>query len=328
MKLRPAAFIAALAFAPAAFAAESGIEFSGVLTADGQTRLALTDTATKTTTWVTAGEVFNGYSVARYDAKEDAVFLKKNGQEIRLGLVAAKTIDAKSGVAARNAAPALSANPTTMAVRANLRQLANAARQLQTQKGITTVSYADLVGPGKPIAQLAPVAGENYSTLTFGPNVTAVSVTTSSGATVSLDLAPTAPVAATAAAPAASAAGAAAPTGQASETAATTAPVATSVPPANPNAAPTAPTVAATTEATAPAPATATPPAPVASAPVAGEALPPTGRQPASPSYTVQGGDTLESIAQLNGVTVQQLRELNPILNASSLRAGETIRIR
>jgi hypothetical protein len=46
-------------------AAETGIEFAGVLTAEGKTRLALTDTAKKITTWVEAGAVFKGYTVAR-----------------------------------------------------------------------------------------------------------------------------------------------------------------------------------------------------------------------------------------------------------------------
>ena len=293
MKHRCAAFITAALLAPSAFAAAPGIEFSGVLTADGQTRIALTDTASQSTTWVQPGDSFNGYTVSRYDAKEDAIFLKKNGEEIRVGLVASKTPE--TNTAARSSGPVLSANPSANAIRANLRQLAMAARQLQSQRGLASVSYADLVGPGKPIPVLTPVAGENYSTLTFNPQVTAISVTTSSGTTVSLDLPPALPP------PMAPGAGA------------TTNPTLPPAPAATP--APSTPPPAE------PAAAVTPPPPPV-------EALPPTGRQPSSPSYTIQGGDTLESIAHVNGVTVQELRELNPTLNGSSLRSGETIRIR
>lgn len=299
MKLRCAAFITATLLVAPAFAATPGIEFSGVLTADGTTRIALTDTASKSTTWVQPGDNFNGYTVSRYDAKEDAIFLKKNGEEIRVGLVASKTPETSN--AGRSNGPALSANPSANAIRANLRQLATAARQLQSQRGLASVSYADLVGPGKPIPVLTPVAGENYSTLTFNPQVTAISVTTSSGTTVSLDVPPALPLPAPAA-PGATTNSASSP--------------ANAVPAAAPAPAPSPSTP------TAAAAASATPPPPPA------EALPPTGRQPSSPSYTIQGGDTLESIAHSNGVTVQELRELNPTLNGSSLRSGETIRIR
>ncbi len=323
MKLRRAVFIATLAAIPSLFAAEAGIEFSGILTADGKTRLALTDTASKTTTWVEAGGVFNGYTVARFDAKEEAVFLKKNGQEIRLGLVPEKTSEAATSPAPSPgpASVAAATTPTANAVRTNLQRLALAARRVQAERGVTTVSFADLVGPGKPIPELSPVAGENYSTLLFGPNTPAISVTTTDGTTVSVDL----PPAPTAAQPAA--------------TAAQTLPAPTAPLTPAPNASTAAASATATptppTDLTAlPAPtATPAPPAPNATAttslPPAPEAPAPTGRESsAAPSYTIQGGDTLESIAHLNGVTVQQLHNLNPALSGSSLRAGQTIRIR
>lgn len=278
-------------------ATETGIEFAGVLTAEGKTRIALTDTARKSTTWVEPGSEFNGYTVVRYDAKEEAVFLKKNGRETRVGMVTPKTRETPATASAA-AATSQSAQATTTAIRANLRQLISAARQYQVARGVTSVSYTDLVGPDKLIKELKPVAGENYSTLSFGPNVTAVSVTTANGATVSFEVTP---------ATATAAANSAATPAPQSPAAATTTPSSTATPsggtvPASP--------------ATAPANATS-------------EALPPTSRQSASPSYTIQGGDTWQKISETTGVPVSQLRQLNPaILEGSPLPSGQTIRVR
>lgn len=187
MNISRAIFIGAASFGAVLSAAEPTIEFTGVLTAGGKTRIALTDKTQKTTTWVEPGEVFNGYTIDRYDAKEDAIFLKKGGQETRIGLVASKSTPGKP-------AQLDAASPSTQAmstsIQSNLRQLTNAARQYQLERGVTTVGYNDLVGPDKLIKELKPVAGENYSTLNFGPNVTAVSVTTSTGAIVALEVPP------------------------------------------------------------------------------------------------------------------------------------------
>jgi hypothetical protein len=67
MKFRchvPAGF---LALAAMLGAAEPEIEFAGIITAEGKTRIALTDKSKKTTTWVQPGEQFHGYTVTRYD---------------------------------------------------------------------------------------------------------------------------------------------------------------------------------------------------------------------------------------------------------------------
>ena len=54
-----------------------------------------------------------------------------------------------------------------------------------------------------------------------------------------------------------------------------------------------------------------------------------TGRQPASPSYTIQGGDTWQKISEGTGVPIQRLKELNPtILEGSPLPSGQTIKVR
>ena len=188
MKIRRAALLGMM-LALGLRAAESNIEFAGVLTAEGRTRIALTDKSKKSTTWVEPGQQFNGYTVARYEEKEEAVYLKKGGQETRLGLIASKTVEARPA-AVESATASAQATAIATAIRSNLRQLANAARQLQQARGGSSVGYSDLVGPDKLIKELKPVAGENYSTLNFSPNATAVSVTTSSGAIVSLEIPP------------------------------------------------------------------------------------------------------------------------------------------
>src|ERR1043166_2988333 len=91
MKIHRAVLALFFSLAVLVHAAESPVEFSGVMTAGGKTKIALTDTSTKTTTWVEPGQDFRGFSVTRYDPKEDAVFLKKGGHETRLALVASKT---------------------------------------------------------------------------------------------------------------------------------------------------------------------------------------------------------------------------------------------
>lgn len=292
MTIRRATAFAALCFSSTLFAAEPGIVFSGVMTAGGKTRLALTDTEKNVTTWVEPGAEFKGYTIERYDAKDEAVFLKKDGQETRVGLVASKTSDTSAATIAADDTGSNQAAVT--AIRSNLRQLAAAARQYQIAQNVTTVGYNDLVGPGKLIKEIKPVAGENYSTLNFGPNVTGVSVTTANGTTISVEM----PAARVAAANASS-------TAASPGIGVTKQPGGVATAPAQPQPAPAAPTTATV------------------------EALTPTGRQPASPSYTIQGGDTWEKISQSTGVPVLQLKQLNPtILEGSALPAGQTIRVR
>lgn len=310
MNIRRAGLLASssvILLVSAVSAADAGIEFAGVLTAGGKTRVALTDKSSNATTWVAPGDEFNGYKVERYDPAEDAVFLAKGGKETRIGLVAAKTPEA--GSVTTETQP--SADAANAAIHANLQRLATAAKQLQLARGVSNVSYADLVGPGKPIPELNPVAGESYSTLSFGENVTAVSVTTSNGTTISLNLTPTA-LSSSSPSPIAS--------GTSSNASARTEPAAgkratSGVPAPGPIA----------TDTSTPSPAAAAPAASSAAEPV----LTPTGRQPASPSYMIQGGDTWEKISAGTGVPVQQLKQLNPtILEGAPLPFGQTIRVR
>lgn len=266
-------------------AAEPTIQFTGVLTADGKTRLALTDKATDTTHWVELGGEFKGYAIARYDAAEEAVFVQKSGREHRLPLASPQSRPALAAAAVAPAA-AKASEATQRAIRSNLRALAAAARQYQIERGTASVAFADLVGPGKFIGELKSIAGENYSTLNFSPDVTAISVTTSDGATVAIDFS----------------------TGLAQAPK----PPAPSLPPAA--TAPISMPVAAPAVASAPSPKP--------------EALPPIGREPVSPTYQIQGGDTWQRIAAATGVSVLELQRLTPTVNGGSLPAGQTIRIK
>jgi LysM repeat protein len=44
-------------------------------------------------------------------------------------------------------------------------------------------------------------------------------------------------------------------------------------------------------------------------------------------TYTIQSGDTLGSIAAKTGTTVARLEQLNPGIDPSALRVGQTIRV-
>ena len=44
-------------------------------------------------------------------------------------------------------------------------------------------------------------------------------------------------------------------------------------------------------------------------------------------TYTVQSGDTLESIARKSGTTVARLEQLNPSVEPTALHVGEKIRV-
>ena len=47
----------------------------------------------------------------------------------------------------------------------------------------------------------------------------------------------------------------------------------------------------------------------------------------AARTYTVQAGDVLSSIAQKTGVTVEQLQQLNPTVDAQSLSVGQKLKL-
>ena len=184
----------ALAFAACAAASLSGseppLELSGVMTDGEKARFALTDKTTGQTTWVESGAEHAGYKIGGYNSKEETVTLEKGLERFPLRLVVAKSVD-PTGTPIANAETVVPPDdPGVLAIRNNLRQLALAARQHQLETGSALATYADLVGPDKPVKQLTPVDGEDYTGLIFGPSATNLSVTTAKGITVAIDTAP------------------------------------------------------------------------------------------------------------------------------------------
>ena len=76
------------------------------------------------------------------------------------------------------------------AIELNLRQLASAGQQYMLDKGVTEASYQDLVGTATDnyIRSIAPVAGENYESMTIYQTTTQVSITTPDGRVVQYNL--------------------------------------------------------------------------------------------------------------------------------------------
>jgi LysM repeat protein len=271
MKPRLIAFMATLLAATPAVAANSPIEFSGVLTADGKTHVALTDAQSGTTTWVETGGFYNGFTVARYDSENEAVFLTRNGEEMRLRLAAPKVAEA----------------------------------------GRRTLG-ATLNRPSPPAPPVSPAPSPTPSA-TQTPAASETRDTALSGAAPATP--PSAPPLPSATPPAAAAA----------TTTPAPAPTPTTTPPASSPTTPAAPTGNSAVANTIPAADN-----PVSTPPAGSTEITPTptGRLLAGPSYRVQAGDTVESIALTHGVSTQQIRQLNPALNSTSLQTGETIRIR
>lgn len=89
--------------------------------------------------------------------KQDVVMMSVYNP-VSIGLVAAMAIPAFQKVRMAS---------QEKAVRNNLRQLAAAADQYYLENGVTMASYNDLVGPGKYLKAIKPVAGENYQSIVF-----------------------------------------------------------------------------------------------------------------------------------------------------------------
>ncbi len=100
--------------------------------------------------------------------KDVAMFAIYN--PLTLGLIAAVAIPAfQQSHAHPQVAGPQTPTPQMVEVRinSNLRRLWTAANRYYQATGKTTATYNDLVGPGKAIVQLAPVAGEDYHSITF-----------------------------------------------------------------------------------------------------------------------------------------------------------------
>lgn len=67
------------------------------------------------------------------------------------------------------------------AITNNLRQFASAAQQYMLDEGAAEVSHDDIVGPGKHISSLEPIAGESYRDLVVNLSTQSIAVTTAGG---------------------------------------------------------------------------------------------------------------------------------------------------
>jgi hypothetical protein len=173
MNLRYLLLLAVLPFC--AVAADLGIEFTGVLVMPDKTQVALTTSATGSTSWVTVGQKFSGYVVSEFDPKDEIVVLTKDGVPTRLRLKTAK-------VQTKTVSPEQE-QIIRKTVLNNLRQIAAASDQFYLENGKSQTTLAEIVGPTKYIKELRSVDGEDYGTLVLRQGVT-LSVTTASGVTV------------------------------------------------------------------------------------------------------------------------------------------------
>ena len=174
--MKPQWSLALVLLIGSAFAAEPGIEFSGVLGSGRETQVSLTNPANGQSQWVAVGRSFAGYTVVRYDANEDVVVLARDGREFRVPLK-------KGKVRAGNVEPPPEIKGRILNY---LRQLCAAADQFYLENGKSTTTYEQLVGTDKYVKSVTPVAGENYRAIEFAQGKP-LRVTTADGYTMSYE---------------------------------------------------------------------------------------------------------------------------------------------
>jgi hypothetical protein len=74
-----------------------------------------------------------------------------------------------------------------VAIQTNLRQIAAGAQQYMLDADQSSVTYPEIVGPGKYVETPEPVLGESYEGITLGWDTTRISVETAKGITVLYD---------------------------------------------------------------------------------------------------------------------------------------------
>ena len=170
--------------ASAAFAEPPAIEFVGVATQDGVTKYAFRDAATGISRWVVVGGAVGDCTLASYDAPTQTAELTRGADRLRVKLSAASSDQS----AAAPPAPA-----QAVAIFRNLHVFVAAAHQHCLETGESVAAAADLIGPGRYIKTLAPIAGEDYSVLTYDQKLPVLTVRTASGATITFDDRPAGP---------------------------------------------------------------------------------------------------------------------------------------
>src|SRR5687768_9546193 len=144
MKRRLSVVLLALGVVGAAFAAEIGYEFSGVLGGGKDLRVALTNKASGVTQWMSIGSTIAGHIISEYDAKADVLVLTKDGQLLQLALKQRKAAKADGKITPE----------VERAIVNNLRRLAAAADQYYLENGKKSTNYDELVGPDKYVRRL------------------------------------------------------------------------------------------------------------------------------------------------------------------------------
>lgn len=145
-------------------AAAPEIQFTGVLVAGAETKVALAHAGAGPAQWVPVGGEFDGYTVSAYEAASDTVILTKGGDKFRVRLQDAKVL-----------AGAIEPPPEVKkAILNNLRQLSAWANQYYLENGTSTTTLAKIYKLMKAAQSLSleplslePIAGEDYSQIKF-----------------------------------------------------------------------------------------------------------------------------------------------------------------
>jgi len=156
--------------------APPAIRFVGVVTESQETRLCLEDESTGAWSWVPVGGCFLDYTINTYEPAIEIAVLGGGDREYRVPLRHSRVIEA----------PADLSPATVDLIRENLLLFRYAAAVHIKQTRSRYVTYDDLVGAGKYLESLDPVAGEDYRGLTMmkGEANTLV-VTTADGTKIS-----------------------------------------------------------------------------------------------------------------------------------------------
>ncbi|MEX2382827.1 MAG: DUF2059 domain-containing protein [Opitutales bacterium] len=92
-----------LAVSVSAMAETSPVHFRGILQLGNAQHFSVATDGGAKTSWVALGDSFDGYEVVAFDSEESILVLRKDGEEIRLGLAGATVGEAETAAQARPA---------------------------------------------------------------------------------------------------------------------------------------------------------------------------------------------------------------------------------
>ncbi len=154
--------LALLLLAAPVFGADTGLEFSGVLTDGEKTRVALTDKAKGQTVWLETGGILNGYTFASYRPKDETVVLRRDGQDFPLRLTIAKSPEpARAATGVLGATLSLPPDPAPPGATAPMTGVAAAVPANSPATGPTAPPNANDAGAagGTLAANAGPISG-------------------------------------------------------------------------------------------------------------------------------------------------------------------------